>query len=85
MLLKILLKGAGKLGEVSLILGGLSDILASGASTSALKRMKFSESATIMHFDAHKKFQFHQITLSSSNDHFILSLLMIIITLMMLE
>ena len=59
-------KGAGKLGEVSLILGGLSDILASGASPSALKRMKFSESATIMHFDAHKKFEFDQITLSSS-------------------
>ena len=51
-------KGAGKLGEVSPILRVLSDILGSGASPSALKRMKFSESATIMHFDAHKKFQF---------------------------
>ena len=56
---------------MSLILGGLSDILGSGASPSALKKLKFSESARIMHFDAHKKIQFHQITLSSSNDHFI--------------
>ena len=65
------IKGAGKLGELSRIIVDLSDILASGASPSAMKRLEFSESATIMHFDAHKKFQFHQITLSSSNDHFI--------------
>ena len=55
-----------ELGELSRIIMDLSDIMASGASPSSLKRLKFPESVTIMHFDAHKKFQFHQITLSSS-------------------
>ena len=42
-----------------------SDVLVSGASPSAPKRLKFSESALIMHFDADKKNQSNQITLSS--------------------
>ena len=68
---------------MELILGDLSDLLASGASHKALNGLKFGESAPFMLFDSHKIFQFTQITLSLSNDH--LSLLMIIITLMMIE
>ena len=51
---------------MSRILGDLSDILASGPSHNARNKLKFCESAPIMQFD-----QFHQITLSLSNNHFI--------------
>ena len=52
-------------------MGDLSDLLASGASPYALNGLKFGESAPFMLFDTHKKFQFTQITLTLSNDHFI--------------
>ena len=41
--------------ELSRFILDLSDVLASGASPSALKRLKFSQSALIMHFDTDKK------------------------------
>ena len=63
-------------------MGQILDLLASGASHKALKGRKFGESAPFMQLDAHKKCQFHQITLSLSNDHLVI--LMIIITLMMI-
>ena len=49
----------------------LTDILASGASNRAWNGLIFGKSTLFMYFVAHKNVQLHQITLSSSNDHFI--------------
>ena len=45
------IKGAGELGELSLMFSDLSDILCSGASHSAQSELVFCKSAPFIHFD----------------------------------
>ena len=45
------IKGAGELGELSLMFSDLSDILCSGASHSAQSELVFCKSALFIHFD----------------------------------
>ena len=65
-------KGAVSLGELRQILKAFAKILASGGSHRACNGLIFGKSVTFMHFDAHKNFQLCLITLSLSNDHFII-------------
>ena len=57
--------------KLSHIFLDFSDSLVSRASHIAFNGVGLVESATLMHFNTHKQFQYHQITLSLPNVHFI--------------